>query len=1005
LVTSNSQKAVAKRIAVITLIIALVISSAGATYYFSHLPAEPKPQDTSPSPTPEPVPETPASTPSQGQNSNGAQSGTTMPLDIGRLLRAYSPEEAGSFQKTANATMGNWSASIQYTPVSWIPGAQVQLDVSLSFSNELYAAFKPPLMNAISSVCVLVTAERDFDPDGNQHVPWDEQVSTLLTPSGLPIEGGGSAAVSRLNGYTQTTPVDVMIEAPIADFGLDSSQWLSGSILSSFELPADLPPGIYRLRFDFGFKSGSKRLSFNGENMGIRPKDLNSISCAYSPPIVASGPHVNGTWINGFGIQRRSYWVLLRDYNSNGYRGVVAREDEKKVAISPRNLIHDEIILPKFDSKRNPIAYSLEPNFLLDNVNSQRNIPWRYNSGEWSVKITYPNGTIRNLGTAKFTARKGTGATTGNTSFTSWKPPVYGNYTVEAKGWIEDIWGNRYEGGGNYSFWIAERLTLATATFQGQAYNVGNRYGRDIAFNPPVPADVTIRASLYANSDPNNVTTVVSTGKATAGGVFTAAQGMKALPLSTPGEYFATIVATYWDSQGTLWVCAMRHAGVVYPLDSPIEAHGKKINLPGGKIADRGEQGWEGFIAENGTSYLDHINFPYNAYDVLLIASDGNATNKIEPVLTYYVKGSNASYDTALQTIGRSNIRIKTSNGLSPEMFPEFITDMQYYYGSAPRPGFNSRFIVSHDNIRAPYWPTSPNSFGGEIGASANGDLPGDIYRFLGGVVLRNKGQAPLYAGYQASGFILPKGEKNNRVIGPCDEDLPSPDGEPARFFLVSVRPGMVYQVGNTFGAVLQIDPVVPCDVRFTLIAPDGSTRVATGKGDQYGYFVATEKWPLDQAGVWTYTVNATYNGYSGKVPGLPESGGWIFILENETVSGSGMTLSMAEVQTFSPTAGLNVTGLTTASRVYCAAIIPGAVLEQVIVPVENGEFRYEFDPQRMADKLITYDIINIVNGKPEIGRVVHLTFFSQEQGANGTYHSFVRVVLRGTTAIYVKNS
>jgi hypothetical protein len=116
------------------------------------------------------------------------------------------------------------------------------------------------------------------------------------------------------------------------------------------------------------------------------------------------------------------------------------------------------------------------------------------------------------------------------------------------------------------------------------------------------------------------------------------------------------------------------------------------------------------------------------------------------------------------------------------------------------------------------------------------------------------------------------------------------------------------------------------------------------------------------------------------------------------------MTLSMPEIQTFSPTAGLNVTGLTTASRVYCAAIIPGAVLEQVIVPVVDGEFRYEFDPQRMADKLITYDIINLVNGKPEIGRVVHLTFFSEEQGATGTYHSFARVVLRGTTAIYVKN-
>jgi hypothetical protein len=795
-----------------------------------------------------------------------------------------------------------------------------------------------------------------------------------------------------------------MVEAQIINFnsnGQDPSLW--GTIYASIYLPQNLPPGIYRLRLDVGFKSGKRWVNFNGDNIGTRPKDLADISCVFSPPISASGLDATGKLVDGSQIKRRSYWVLLWDYNSNGYRGVVAKEDEKRVAISPRNLIHDEIILPRFDSKGNAIAYSLEPIFLLDNVNSQRNIPWRYDHGEWSAKITFPNGTTLNLGTAKFMAKKGNGATTKNSTFTSWKPPVYGNYTVEAKGWIEDIWGNRYEGGGNYSFWIAERLTLATATFQGQPYNVGNRYGRDIAFNPPVPADVTIKATLYQNSDPNNTTIVVSTGKATSGGVFTAAQGMKPLPLTVPGEYYATIIATYWGPQGTLWVCAMRHAGVVYPADSPIEAHGKKLSLPGGKIVDRGEQHWEGYTAANGTSVLDHINFPYNAYDVLLIASEGQASNKIEPVLTYVVKGSNATYDTNLQNIGRSNIVIKTSNGLSPEMFPEFITDMQYFYGSAPRPGFNSRFIVSHDNIRAPYWPTSPNSFGGEIGASSNGDLPGDIYRFLGGVVLRNKGQSPMYAGYQASGFILPKGTNNNRVIGPGDEDLPSPDGIPARFFLTPVRPGMVYQTGTTFGAVLQIDPVVPCDVVFTLTAPGNTTKVATGKGDQYGYFIAADKWPLDQAGVWTYTVNATWNGFSGKVPGMPDLGGWVFVLENGDPLGSGMTLRMPEMQTFSPTAGLNVTGQSTASKIYYAAIIPGAVLEEGVLPVTNGEFRYSFDPQRMADKIKTYDIINLVNGKPEIGRVVHLTFFSEEQGPTGTYHSFVRVILRGTTAIYVK--
>ncbi|MGE5187578.1 MAG: hypothetical protein ACM3JE_00970, partial [Betaproteobacteria bacterium] len=268
---------------------------------------------------------------------------------------------------------------------------------------------------------------------------------------------------------------------------------------------------------------------------------------------------------------------------------------------------------------------------------------------------------------------------------------------------------------------------------------------------------------------------------------------------------------------------------------------------------------------------------------------------------------------------------------------------------------------------------------------------------------IRNNGQVPLYAGYQASAFILPKGTNNNRIAAPGSEDLPSPDGVPARFFLVPIRPGMVYPLGATFGAVLQIDPVVPCSVVFKLTAPNGTTFTTTGNGDQYGYFVAADRWVLDKPGLWTYTVNATWNDYQGKVPGLPTEGGWLFVIENTPTPAIGLTLDLSRSQTFSPTTGITITGNSTASRVYYAAIIPGAVLEEGYVPVNNGKFQYMFNPQQMAEKIKTYDIINLVNGKAEIGRVVHLTFFSEEHGPDSDFHSFARVVLRGTTAVYIK--
>ena len=288
-------------------------------------------------------------------------------------------------------------------------------------------------------------------------------------------------------------------------------------------------------------------------------------------------------------IQPRIPWVILGAYNSNGYRGVVAEEDESRFALSVRNLIPDEVILPRYDENdpKRALSYSLEPQFPADTIDTCANIPWDYTKGELSVKITGPDGKTTDLGTAPFVGKSGQWPTTKKAAFTAWKPPAYGQYTVRATGWIQDIWGNRYEGGGTYRFWIAKRMTMATATFQGQAYPVGNRYGRDMAFAPAVPADVSVTATLYVNSDPTITRTVSYRGKASPGGVFGAAQGMVPLVFDAPGEYHAQVLATYTDQDGHLWVSTMRHAGVVYPEDSAIVARGKKLTVDG-KLVDRG---------------------------------------------------------------------------------------------------------------------------------------------------------------------------------------------------------------------------------------------------------------------------------------------------------------------------------------------------------------------------------------------------------------------------------
>ena len=158
-----------------------------------------------------------------------------------------------------------------------------------------------------------------------------------------------------------------------------------------------------------------------------------------------------------------------------------------------------------------------------------------------------------------------------------------------------------------------------------------------------------------------------------------------------------------------------------------------------------------------------------------------------------------------------TNVKTYTSNGLSPHLYPEYITHRRLLLCAAPRPGFPSRFLVAEgrgavallayerDELRRtrsalPRTAIPRATFTGSRAASCSG----------------RRAKQAAYAGYLASAFILPGGTRNNRVVAPGSEDLTGADGREARFFLVPVRPGTVYEQGATFMPAFQIDPVVP---------------------------------------------------------------------------------------------------------------------------------------------------------------------------------------------------
>jgi len=978
----------------------------------------------------------------------GCGGGTVSVSNSGASAGAPSTPSASSTQGTALGldssskpapAAGQWWGSISSSATSLQSEQPISVTVDLTIGEGVLTALAATDKSnwndsttgtKLDKWVLLLTAERVFDGNGWQHRATDEGMSTLLTPAGLPIQGGTQGAVTtRFNNSTISAPLDELVELPLP-VSFAGQQRVRFNV--SAKPMKDLPPGLYRFRASFGIRAThyNKPYYYDLHYSTFTRHQFHDGSYMFSSPLLpASGPDSTGKPIDANAIQARIPWTILNGYNSNGYSGVVADEDRNRFALGQNSLIHDDVVLPRYATgTTTPVNYNLEPVFPFETYYTRDNIDWDWTQGEMSLEVLDPDGTIATkVASAPIVAKSPNraGPTTNNKAFTEWTPSMYGLHTITVKGWMKDKSGRRYEGGGTYKFWIARRLTMATATFQGMAYQVGYAYGRDISFSPPVPASVEITATLFPDSDPAQATVVTSSGTATAGGVFGVAQGMKTLPLSKPGEYQGKILAQYKDAEGELWVCVMQHAGVVYPADSPIAAHGKKLFL-NYAYTDRGETNVAGYVTPKGK--FVHLNVPYNSGDLLMVASSDKDTNKIGPVLTYEDKATPLPWDSKLDEVGTTNLYMQTSNGLSPHMFPEYVTAKQYYYASAARPGFMARFLVADSVMREPYWSTSPNDFGEQAGSSYNGDQTGDLYRFIGGIVKQDAGKAPTYAGYLSSGAILPKADinntgqiipslgNNNRIVAPGSTDIVGPKGHKARFFLTpSFRPGMTYMLGATWRPALQVDPMVPATISLKLTYPDGTTIKTDGGLVVDGSWTGAAQ-ALNQPGVYRVEVSADWQGFMGTIPGLPATGGEFYVLGAPKPAGEqGLVVDRSKESLFSLSDKLRIEGRSTGTSVHYALIMPGAVIAQGEVPVNNGSFVVEIDPPAVNASTPIFDLINYVTGVlwgnqsaadqyKTTRKIMHLSLFSKEKASDGAeFWDFHRVITRGTTVMSVK--
>jgi len=681
----------------------------------------------------------------------------------------------------------------------------------------------------------VLNLEPFFDAQGWPRQRVNRGMSTLVAPTGVPIEN------NPLWRYSYYTPLTIQDQVQVT-----AAHRVSHTLHVTFDLsgivPTDLPTGRYRpalyLRMDeaggdpfMGRLFGTPLLSVpEGEAPPRLEVTFAENFMAYYLPMINVGDPAPPKLI----------WHLLTNTFSNGQRGVTAREDQGRFALSTRIAYQsDHLIVPRLEEhSRLPITYRLEPflptiSWSLAPEPIPPMIPFAFPSGQLHVAVQRPDGAVDDLGTAPFVqARHGMPepryqhyigsdrtlqrlyeVTTLSPQF-EYQFPLYGRYLITMTGTIDDICGNTYQGGGTYEVYVAEPLDLE-GVFPSTPFEVGDAVSPVVVVQPAVPATVTVEFSLYPDSDPAQAITHTVTGQANRFGYFSPPD--HAIPntqypisLTHPGEYVLDVTAQYWDSSGALWMGSARGAGVVETPNSSLVGHGQRgvTNLMDNRpqwffLSQIHPEGLKENAPDVPEDQAVMVIYPYQYGDVLWVADLNNSIigeitvqdtegTFADLVLSRAYQSENPSnhfggFDTPQRVaVGEIPMFNTTPTGLDAALFPEAVDLWGYFYLSAQRPGISVRGYIGQAWFYRTYWSTD-YKYDRQFGHGPQGDLENDVKLQFGGGVVRLLGDPANpsddrneYLGYASTEILIPPGtEEGNRCFPPFQGCSGGPSGGP----------------------------------------------------------------------------------------------------------------------------------------------------------------------------------------------------------------------------------
>jgi len=614
-------------------------------------------------------------------------------------------------------------------------------------------------------------------------------------------------------------------------------------------------------------------------------------------------------------------WALFGDVPINGNRGITAREDADDFVMPNRVVTptHLPIVPPIDEVSGAPIAYRLDLGSHWISASERRtpcppHIPLALPSGQLAVHVARPDGTAHTLGPAPIRQSLVTTPTTPGGSpidhgtgqisdlyhistmdeafeyvFDQW-----GEYTLTFTGSIADIYGIEYPIESTYDFIVARVLDLDPAQLPTTPFVVGDSLAPGLHVFPAVPADVEIRLTHMPYSDPLRVEIHTIKGRANRYGVF-APDSSDAYRFDQPGEYRIDYTATYRAEDGTLWAGTMTWGTVVADGYPPLTAHGRRgmDYTTNGRIDDM--PAWfEVFDLPSNKRGIENY-YPYFSGDIHWGNEDRSPGDSIHSVITIEDNTPDERFYDALIDrwshnvsgyrnppddpptlsgllkridVGEAPLFITTSDGSDPRDNPDRIDMWAYWYGSSERPDVRVREIISVDSIGTAYWRFN-DTYGYQLGESAEGDVPGDLKWEFGGAVFRlpDEGVAT-YGVYSSLWALLPHGDPIGARVTPPFQDATgaSINGGPIMellgedidmlFLPKALRPGDILELGDTVAFSGHVGPPLDSRVEVRMTSPSGIARDAVLRANEIGWvYDRSFDFSANEVGRWTVDV------------------------------------------------------------------------------------------------------------------------------------------------------